>query len=386
VRVWSTESGAERAILRISKGGLTPIPATFSPDGKQILTSHGNLGGNWLAGVWDAGTGRELRTLKGTQTETAVFSPDGTRILTWSRGRPVSVWDARHGAEFRILPPQSAPADRRPGGRSDAEVMCERSGRVKLLDPQTWKTRAVLTGHSTLVQAWAFSPDGRRIVTGAQDGARVWDATTGRQVTVLSGAEWVTAVCFHPDGRHVVTGGAKGVRICDGASGATVLDLSNIRNPVDLVRYNDEGTLLVVATSSYPVEGITHILDPVSGIVLLTLTEREGGSRGFLNHVSAVAFSPDGGRIVTARGDTVKVWDAREGHELLSFRNPAHAPVAGFLPDDFLQEADPVGAVRFSPDGTRLIVVTRAGVTTEFDSAPLDPSTRPRDSAPPPRP
>ena len=63
---------------------------------------------------------------------------------------------------------------------------------------------------SRLVNSVAFSPDGKRVLTGRRDddGAILWDASTGEQIRVFTGASLirVTSVAFSPDGKRVLTG------------------------------------------------------------------------------------------------------------------------------------------------------------------------------------
>jgi WD40 repeat protein len=75
-------------------------------------------------------------------------------------------------------------------------------------------------------------------------------------------------------------------------------------------------------------------------------------------------FSPDGKRLASASYDeTVKVWDAQTGQELLTLKgHSGNVKSVAFSPD---------GSVAFSPDGHRLASAWHGGTLKIWDATPL---------------
>ena len=106
-----------------------------------------------------------------------------------------------------------------PDGRTI--VTAANDGVARLFDAQTHRQTGVLTTPGLMLGA-TFSPDGRRILTYGSDFiGRIWDARTGRRLAALRGhSSWISSGAFSPDGRQVVTGSVdQTTRVWDSLSG-----------------------------------------------------------------------------------------------------------------------------------------------------------------------
>ena len=209
----------------------------------------------------------------------------------------------------------------------DGRTIVSGSNTLKLWDAASGRELRELVGHSKEVGTVAFSPDGQTIVSGSGDNTlKLWDAASGRELRTLAGhANSVTTVAFSPDGRAIVSGSLDGMlKLWDASSGRELRTLA-ARSAVHAVAFSPDGRTLVSGNSDYTLK----LWDTASGRELRTLT-------GHSAYVVAVAFSPDGRTIVSGSWDsTLKLWDAANGQELHTLKGGA----------------DEVAAVAFSPDG-----------------------------------
>lgn len=160
VRAWDAVTFRPLTDPRGHRGEVLTV--CVSPDGKLALTT----GADGAAIVWDVARGREVRAFAGGE---ASFTADGTAVRfrgpkgfttrDITTGLDVDKPDASSLAE--------SDATTSPDGRS--RVIADDTGGVWLVEAATGETRRKLTGHRAASRAFAFTPDGTKLLTASAD-------------------------------------------------------------------------------------------------------------------------------------------------------------------------------------------------------------------------
>jgi hypothetical protein len=162
----------------------------------------------------------------------------------------------------------------------------------------------------------AFSPDGKTLVTGAQDGTiRLWDVASHELRASLRESPRIRAVAFCPDGKVLATGDWFGaVKLRNPATGqakATIQeDMAPYYNLRSLV-FSPNGSLLATGD----VDGTVKLWDPATA-------QPRGSLKGHTALIVFMGFFPDGQTLVTSSADgRVKLWDVVTGQERITLKD-----------------------------------------------------------------
>ena len=150
----------------------------------------------------------------------------------------------------------------------------------------------------------AFSPDGTRLATAGDNTGTLWDVAGGKEIAQMSHSKTITAIAFSPDGHYLATGSMdQTARVWDAKGGGAVVLLPH-NGWVSAVDFSPESGRL--ATASW--EGVSRVWEAERGRELARV------NHGFWSsNATHVAFSPDGGKVISAAGRIVSVWEAASG-------------------------------------------------------------------------
>jgi WD40 repeat protein len=358
IQVWDVATGEKRVIVPTPPG--TPSDVTWSPDGRRLAWADDqgtfriwNVGenkqeqtvsfpyslsgplqlspdGRWLAQllngdpaqivVWDVATGREAFTLTipvGELPAILAWSPDGKHLATAGNfqssktagNERVIVWDMtarKEGLSFAIGP-----------GLCRSLVWSPDGARLALAYENGLKVYDSATGKEVLALPGAFrvdwSPDSKQIAAPSavfRQAVKVWNAATGAEVLTFRGhAAMPFCLKWSPDGHRLASAAGDAIKVWDVAAEPGSVALDGFTRPVHAVSWSRDGRRLAAQAD----DGTIKTWD--------WATRKELASIAAENCVEHIAWAPDNRRIAAPveRNSAVAVWDAGTGERLLTF-------------------------------------------------------------------
>ncbi|PZW24654.1 WD40 repeat protein [Thermosporothrix hazakensis] len=296
---------------------------SWSPDNKLLASASFDKS----VILWDTATGQQARTYqKHTSRVLALcWSPDGRFVASADDEGTVHVWEAASGELVYIYKGHTYRSLHAvvwsPDGARIASAGVDQQ--VHIWDPMEQKTLFKYQRHTDTVEAVAWSPDGTRLASAGKDQQlHVWQPegqkTQSRSWFGLISSLWhssspqqqafehagpIQALAWSPDGKQVVTAtgsNERRVSIWHLASRTrTRLEIIP-QSTKNAVAWSPDGALLAVGGN----DRLVQLWKPSGDHCTFTYPGHQG-------NIHAVAWSPDGTRIASAGVDrSVQIWKA----------------------------------------------------------------------------
>jgi WD40 repeat protein len=334
VEVVSLGSYKAEPLLTIDSGGhKSGVPKVFFTSDNRYLVSAGDK----EIRVWHLASGRTERRILGSKGQgregelsDMALSPDGKILAVGGIFAPV-------GADFeKVL---------------NAGI---NMGVIRLYDFVSGKMVGVLKGHTSPVNALAFSPDGRLLASISLDlSIRLWDLKQRRTLQVLGDNESAVdanqgstaRIAFSPDGQRLAS--VSTLRLGDKTTVKSVglLQLWSVGMGAKL----GEGRVdkAIFGDIAWDPQDRFMATTSSDGTIRLWDSRTAKASRPFVTEESVpgrLAFSPDGNKLLTG-----------------SALPPFHAHVY-FVPDGrklltFAEHASEISTVAIAPDGRTAVTI-----------------------------
>lgn len=355
----------ERYLLSFSQDGSVRQWEVFSenglPLGSGLLYDYGGPRGfldyaRWLDATtiitagqdgiprrWDLATG-EVQELPNPERLRwrVVWSPDGSKVLTYVDNGAGQVWDfATHTELFTIPEPLKANSAFWIGA---GLFVSYDNGDIVWHDATTGQVLGTLKGHTKQLNDLTYHLERRVLATaGADNTIRLWSLPATPQgqdltprVTIDTEQRQPLHLTWNTDGNQLLSGGFNGdVSIWNAQDGQRLLFLTGNREfPVrDKVRYSPDERYIAAA-----IEDEIFVWDTIGNLVFRV--NEIGGTQG-------VAWTTQNNRLrllTWGHSGLIRLWDMPEGVEVLRH-----------------QDSNVVLAAAFNSEGTQILSVGRNG-------------------------
>ena len=227
VRVWNATTGDK--LLELAANG--PVRGVeWRQDSHQVLAWAENILDLWTLDESNSAlsAGQPLTLTHGDRVNGAVWSGDGSRILSWSRDSTARVWDAASGQTLELYPHDRAVNGAMWNAAEDHVLTWERSDTAHI-----WGASAENScdlAHSGTVNGAMWDQAGVRVLSWTSDGqVDVWNQPCAQPAQVamtfsrsVEGAKW-----NQDETRILAWGSDNTARIWDAASQETLLVLDH---------------------------------------------------------------------------------------------------------------------------------------------------------------
>ncbi|CAN2045268.1 ribosome assembly protein SQT1 [Candidatus Magnetomoraceae bacterium gMMP-1] len=311
----------------------------LAPDGQTVISG----GTDNTLKLWNFKTGKRLQTFYDQSEVYAVaFSKDGKKILSGSKDYIVKLRNIITDTSTnqskknsnKCMPKLELAIDWNEAkhyNQQTTHIHPLFSGTYSKLNLSiNWSELLAQTfvGHIDTVLSVAFSPDGKKCLSGSKDNTiKLWDISTGNILKTLNGHTGaVRTVTFLNDGNHALSGSDDTlINLWDLEKGKTIRTFKGLTDPVKLVEFSQQANII----SGKSVKQDLKIWDADTGEELDIYI-------GHKSMISVVTFSPDGKTVISGSNDgTLKLWNIDTGRLLRTFCG----------------DCGEVWALAFSPDG-----------------------------------
>jgi WD40 repeat protein len=350
-RLWDVQSGLEIRAFEGHKDDILSL--AFSPDGQQIITGSADF----TVKLWDVEGGTEVQSYEGrsASVNSILYSPSGRFIISGSADKTIKIWDLMNARQDTVLSGHSEEVSS-VAVSSDGRQIISLAYDKKMTLWDAVKKEKLRDVRDDLYSAGSvsISPNDSYIIVGkGLRGPKLFDLESGTEIREFAGKAHfyihksagtsvqkeearftILSASFSPDGKYIVSGTDDGtLRLWDTKHSEEIYSIIAHSDDINAAIWSYDGRYIFSGSSDKTIK-MWRFVEDVGFFKLEKTFETESHT------VAALALSPNGRYLVSASHDrTLKLWDIQTGENLRTFEG----------------HKSTVRSVVFSPDG-RFIV------------------------------